>query len=273
MDLQEPTIRSGKLKPWMAMLLSCLISAVLLRVIFCLIAYGSFWLSAKEFVMLNEQETFALVASFLVFLFVCFPIIIASALFCAEHVLRNANEWTQILGKLVLGVVFTFMGIAFVIAVLVLSSLIEHAIYPVKRPEVQPAKETFVIRDLKPPAVCLTGSWNGFWRDRTRKRTEAFRFTLSMTGNELSGQAVFRDANSTKADITGQVSGTKIRMLMTPHPTAPFHFISETTWIGVSSNGTISGTWHLHARQNYDYATTGPWSATQQNEETASPEE
>ncbi len=137
----------------------------------------------------------------------------------------------------------------------------------------QPAKEDLVLTDLKPPAADLTGKWACSWKDPKRNTSESISVELKLTENDITGKAVFMDANSTKADIVGQASGSKVRLLMTPHSTSPFDVLPETTWVGVLSNGTISGTWYLHGKAARGFAITGPWSANQQKKRTSQPED
>jgi len=128
--------------------------------------------------------------------------------------------------------------------------------------ERQYAKQDFALENLGPPSVDVTGTWTASWQDPKRGATEAFTMDLRQKGTNLAGAAAFMDANGTKADVTGQMSGTKLRLLMSPHPTAPYHATPETTWLGTITNGTIAGTWYFHGRVDRGYASTGPWSAS-----------
>lgn len=126
----------------------------------------------------------------------------------------------------------------------------------------QYVKRDLVLEDLGPPTFDLTSTWTASWQDPKRNTSEAFTMDLVQKGTNVTGTAVFMDANGTRADVTGQATGSKIRLLMSPHPTAPYHAIPETTWIGTVTNRSISGTWYFHGRTYRGYASTGPWSAT-----------
>ena len=126
----------------------------------------------------------------------------------------------------------------------------------------QYAKQDFVLGDLGPPSFDLTAIWTASWQDPKRSTSETFTMDLVQKGTNVTGTAVFMDANGTRAEVTGQATGSKLRLLMSPHPTAPYHAIPETTWIGTVTNRAISGTWYFHGKAYRGYASTGPWSAT-----------
>src|SRR5262245_53203554 len=103
-------------------------------------------------------------------------------------------------------------------------------------------KEKLVLPDSGSPSFDLTGSWTASWQDPKRKTSEAFTMDLTQQGTNITGTAVFMDANGTSAEVAGQATGSKVRLVMSPHPTAPYHAIPETTWIGNVTNKGISGT-------------------------------
>lgn len=122
-------------------------------------------------------------------------------------------------------------------------------------------KESFRLDPLEKPVVNITGSWEGSWTDSKRKSSERFSMSLVQKDNNINGNSVFKDANETTADITGEVSGSKIRLVLMPHPTSPYGVIPDTTWLGSVIEGKISGEWYSHGKASSGYSTTGPWSA------------
>lgn len=113
-----------------------------------------------------------------------------------------------------------------------------------------------------PPIFDLTGAWAGSWQDPKRNTSESFTMGLVMTGTNLTGKATFLDANGTTAEISGLATGSTVRILMNPIPTAPHTSLPKTTWVGSVTNGAVGGTWQVHGKAYRGYASSGPWSAT-----------
>lgn len=123
-------------------------------------------------------------------------------------------------------------------------------------------KEDFALENSGAPRLGLTGTWIAWWHDPQRNLREAFTMDLVQQGTNVRGAAVFMDVNDTRAEVAGEVTGSKIRLLMSPHPTASYPAVPKTTWIGTLTNNTISGAWYLHGKPSDGYVSTGPWSAT-----------
>jgi len=118
--------------------------------------------------------------------------------------------------------------------------------------------DEIVLEDAVTPTAGLTGSWSGWWHYPQSRLREAFTMDLVQQGTNVTGTAVFMDAHDTKVEITGQMTGMEIRLLMRPaasHPAAP-----TTTWTGALTNKTISGVWQINGKPDGSPAT-GPWSA------------
>jgi len=98
----------------------------------------------------------------------------------------------------------------------------------------QYAKQDFVLQDLGPPSYVLTSIWTASWQDPKRNTSEAFTMDLVQKETNVTGTAVFMDANGTRAEVTGQATGSKIRLLMSPHPTAPYQ---RQRGLGLSQTG------------------------------------
>lgn len=120
-------------------------------------------------------------------------------------------------------------------------------------------KHDLALGNLGPPSFNVTGSWTGTWDDTGRRSTESFAMDLRQTGPMVKGTVTFMDSARTKAAISGEARGSKIRLVMTPEPSLP-----ETTWIGTVTGQTMTGTWYFHGAPTPGYASTGPWSATSQ---------
>jgi hypothetical protein len=127
---------------------------------------------------------------------------------------------------------------------------------------VQPVyqRSEFEIKELKPPAVEVSGVWHGAWVDPLRKKSEDVTFELRQKGNTVKGVAEFRDFNDTRADISGKISESTVSLLVTPLG-GPYSLPLRSTWVGAVSNATVSGTWYLHGRPWPGYASSGPWAA------------
>lgn len=138
--------------------------------------------------------------------------------------------------------------------------------------ERQYEKQDFLLEGSGPPLFNVTDEWTGSWNDPVRGTSEMFKMVLLQEGTNVTGKASFMDANGTQAEVSGQASGLKLRILMSPHPTAPYRTIPETTWLGTFSNNTISGTWYLHGKPYRGYASTGPWSASLSNKSGTNPQ-
>jgi hypothetical protein len=122
--------------------------------------------------------------------------------------------------------------------------------------------ESLKFDSLEPAEINITGKWEGVWIDSKKNSRESFRMTVEQVGCEVQGVAVFNDVGRTKAEIKGEVSGAKIRLIMSPQLTSPYHVDPETTWLGLVLDGNVSGEWYLHGKAFPGYATTGSWSAT-----------
>lgn len=120
----------------------------------------------------------------------------------------------------------------------------------------------FSLDDYGPPTADMTGNWEAEWIDPVRKAKEAFVMTLEQNEGTLSGNATFKDANETKALISGQISGPRILIQMKPKPTAPYHSLPETTWTGFVTETKIEGEWFLNGKPYSGYANNGPWTAS-----------
>jgi hypothetical protein len=116
------------------------------------------------------------------------------------------------------------------------------------------------LEDSGPPRVGLTGTWTAWSHDPQSNLREAFTMNLIQQGTNVTGTAVFMDANDTSTEVAGRATGSKIEILMTPHSTASDPVLPKTTWIGILTNNTISGTWHLHGTRSD--SSTGSWSAS-----------
>lgn len=103
------------------------------------------------------------------------------------------------------------------------------------------------------PNFNLTGKWSGAWQDGGS--TEAFTMELLQTGATVKGTAIFMDSARTKAAVSGEATGPKIRLVMTPtQPSLP-----KTVWVGTVSGQAITGNWSLNSQGS---TATGTWSAT-----------
>lgn len=118
-------------------------------------------------------------------------------------------------------------------------------------------KKDLALGDLGAPSFNVTGNWTGTWQDTGRNVSETFTMELIQTERTVKGTATFMDATRTKAAVSGEATGSKVRLVMTPQPSFP-----ETTWIGTVTKQSIAGTWHLHGTPARGYASTGPWTAT-----------
>ena len=127
-------------------------------------------------------------------------------------------------------------------------------------------KDDLILEDFGPPDFDISGTWKASWQDPERKTTEAFTMNLVQESSNVSGDAAFADANGTTADLKGQATGSKLRIVMKPQPTAPNHPLPELTLIGTVVDGKVSGTWYLHGKPDRGFASQGPWSATQNKE-------
>ena len=127
-------------------------------------------------------------------------------------------------------------------------------------PPVTYAPADFELREVRPPAQDLTGQWSAAWKDPLRRTSEKFAMDLTQRGNVVTGRAEFMDAGRTQGAVTGQVSGAELSLLFTPD--RRYFGVRKASWVGVVTNGTITGTWYLHGKPISGYANTGPWSAT-----------
>ena len=121
-------------------------------------------------------------------------------------------------------------------------------------------KNEKALEDSGPPRVGLTGTWTAWSQDPQSNLREVFTMDLIQQGTNVTGTAVFMDANDTRTEVAGQATGSKIELLMTPHATALYPALPKTTWIGTLTNNTISGTWYLQGTRSD--GSTGSWSAS-----------
>jgi hypothetical protein len=108
--------------------------------------------------------------------------------------------------------------------------------------------------DLVPPTHDITGKWSGAWQEDSQMSTEAFTMELVLTGATVKGTAVFMDAAKTRTAVSGEATGSKIRLVMSPEQPG----VPETTWTGTVEDGSITGRWYLRVR---GASATGSWSA------------
>ena len=118
----------------------------------------------------------------------------------------------------------------------------------------------FQFATVSPPTENLTGAWSGSWQDPVRKSSEDFTMDLKQKGNALKGDAEFSDWDRSSATVSGQISGAQISVVIRPRGN-PYYIPPSSSWVGVASNGTITGTWYLHGEPGNGYGNTGPWSA------------
>ncbi|WFB34431.1 hypothetical protein P3T73_09680 [Kiritimatiellota bacterium B12222] len=107
----------------------------------------------------------------------------------------------------------------------------------------------------------ISGSWSGSWHDPKQHTSEAFDMKLSSNGFEIFGQAVFHDANKTKADIQGAFEEGELQLTMIPHSTSPYDVLPKTTWTGKLEAGVLTGHWNVEGKGAPGYAESGPWTS------------